>query len=186
MKGKRSEVYRSIKEAPGFEDYLKSPEFSRGGLLRFKLRSGMLYLKDEVGRRSKRKSDRLCSLCAPVMVEEDADHFLFVCPKLSSVRDVFAERIARVCVKYNIPSLVDEWSNGGVLSRLRILLGSCFDLFQKELHRDLSPGDVARDLRLISNLFIMSLWSVRKKLLYSDLAIPMAGGANVPPCGSAS
>lgn len=186
VKGKRSEVYRTVKEAPGFEVYLRNPEFLRGGLLRFKIRSGMLYLNDEVGRRSKRERDRICSLCVSDEVVEDAEHFLFVCPKLSSVRNVFTERLALLCVEYNIPSLVNEWSNGDVSSRLRILLGSCFDFFQKELHRDISPGDVARDLRLISNLFIMSLWSVRKKVLYSDLAIPMASGANVPLCGSAS
>ena len=157
VKGKRSEVYRIVKDASGFEAYLASPEFLRGGLLRFKLRSGMLYLNDEVGRRSKKEKDRLCSLCVPDEVVEDAEHFLFVCPKLSSVRDTFVERLTRVCVKFNIPSLVNEWSNGNVSSRLCVVLGNCFDFYQKELHGDFSPGDVARDLRLISNLFIMSL-----------------------------
>jgi len=185
IKGKRSEIYREIKEAPGFEEYLRSPEFRQGGLLRFKIRSGMLYLNDEVGRRSKREADRVCSLCESGEVE-DIKHFLFVCPKLSHVRDVFCERLIRLCDVFSIPSLVDVWNNGDVSARLRIVLGSCFELYRKELPREASTGDVARELRLVSNHFLLSLWNVRKKLLYSDLAIPMASGANVPPCGSAS
>jgi hypothetical protein len=185
IEGKKSEIYRELKEVPGFEAYLNNPEFRRGGLLRFKLRSGMIYLNIEVGRRSKRVGDRICSLCESGVVE-DTIHFLFVCPKLSHVRIVFGERLKSICDKYSIPSLVHKWNSDDVSSRLRIVLGECVDIFQKELPRELSPGDAARELHLVSNHFLVSLWSVRKKLLYSDLAIPMAGGANVPPCGSAS
>ena len=185
VRGKKSEAYREIKEVPGFETYLMSPEFVWGGLLRFKLRSGMLYLNEEVGRRSKRMKDRECSLCESGEVE-DTKHFLFECPKLSRVRDMFRENLVRVCAQYRIPSVVDKWSNGDVSSRLCIVLGSSFRFFKKELPREFSPGEAARELRLISNHLILSLWSVRKKLLYSDLAIPMVGGANVPLCGSAS
>ena len=128
----------------------------------------MLYLQDEVGRRSRREGvgSRECLLCKSGAVE-DAKHFLFVCTKLSHVRDVFCERLSRVCALYNIPSLVDEWNNGDVSSRLCIVLGDCVSLVRKELDRGVSPGDASRDLRLVSNTFLLSLWSVRKKLLYS-------------------
>jgi hypothetical protein len=145
----------------------------------------MIYLNIEVGRRSKRVGDRVCSLCESGVVE-DTIHFLFECPKLCHVRTMFGERLKCVCDKHSIPSLVNKWNSDDVSSRLRIVLGECVDIFQKELPRELSPGDAARELRLVSNHFLVSLWSVRKKLIYSDLAIPMASGANVPPCGSAS
>jgi hypothetical protein len=185
VRGKRSESYREIKETPGFEEYLRSPEFQRGGRLLFKVRSGMLYLNDEVGRRSKRVEDRMCVLCNSGMVE-DIQHFLFVCPKLCHVREMFRKNFSRVCVKLGIPSMVDVWNSGDVSSHLRIVLGSCVDLFSKELPREVNTADAARELRLVSNHFLLSLWSVRKKLLYSDLAVPSASGANVPPCGPAS
>lgn len=183
--GKRSEIYRMIKQAPGFEDYLRSPEFLRGGQLRFKIRSGMLYLNDEMGRRSRQEEDRKCSLCECGEVE-DIKHFLFVCPKLSLVRDVFCERLKNICDRYSIPSLVDAWNSGDVSCRLRIVLGECVDFVREEIPREVSPGDAARELRLVSNHFHMSLWSVRKKILFSDLAVPLARGANVPLCGPAS
>ena len=183
--GKKSEVYREIKKAPGFEAYLRSPEFSRGGQLRFKLRSGMVYLNIEVGKRSRKEEDRECTLCKSGEVE-DTKHFLLACPKLSHVRDVFRDRLVSVCAQYRIPSVVEKWSNGDVSSRLCIVLGSSFEFFRKEVPSEFSLEDAARELRLVSNQFLLSLWSVRKKLLYSDLAIPLAGGANVPLCGSAS
>ena len=99
---------------------------------------------------------------------------------------MFRDRLVSVCAQYRIPSVVEKWSNCDVSSRLCIVLGSSFDFFGKEVPREFSPEDAARDLRLVSNQFLLSLWSVRKKLQYSDLAIPLAGGANVPLCGSAS
>ena len=185
VKGKRSEVYREIKVAPGFEPYLRNPEFLRGGRVCFKIRSGMIYLTDEVGRRSKREGDRVCTLCESGEVE-DILHFLFVCPKLCRVRDMFSENVSRVCAKFGVPNVVNAWHSGDVSSRLSIVLGNCVDLTSKDLSREVSPEDIARELRLVSNHFLLSLWSVRKKLLYSDLAIPMAGGANAPLCGPAS
>ena len=165
--------------------YLRSPEFLRGGMLRFKIRAGMLYLNDEVGRRSKRDRDRICSMCDCGVVE-DVKHFLFTCPKLSHVRDMFCDRLKSICEKYNISSLVDVWKGDDVSSRLCIVLGDCVGLVREELPGEISPGDATRELRQVTNYFIMFLWSVRRKVLYSDLAIPMARGANVPLCGSAS
>lgn len=185
--GTKSEIYKEIKEAPGFETYLRSREYWRGGILRFKLRSGMLYLQDEVGRRNRRegKGSRECLLCKSGAVE-DAKHFLFVCPKLSHVREVFRERLSRVCSLYNIPSLVDEWNSGDVSSCLRIILGDSLGPFRENLDRGVSPGEASQDLRLVSNSYLSSAWSARKHLLYSDLAVPLASGANVPLSGSAS
>jgi hypothetical protein len=184
--GKKAEVYRLVKEAPGFEPYLRSNEFLRGGNLRFKLRSGMLYLNDEVGRRSKRYSDRYCSLCVSEEVVEDSEHFLFTCPKLMDVRKVFEGRLRSVCRKYDLRCVVDKWRNGPLSARFIIVLGDCSQIFDNQLDKSLKPGEVAREIRLISNLFISSLWSARKKLMYPDLAIPMASGANEPLRGSAS
>ena len=186
LRKSKASVYREIKKSPGFEPYLRSYEFLRGGNLRFKLRSGMLHLNEEVGRWSKRFSDRYCSLCVSEEVVENSEHFLFVCPKLKEIRKGFERRLADLCRKYGIKRVINEWRKGPVSSRFTIVLGDCSEFIGEELDKPLKPGDVAREIRLISNHFISSLWSARKKLLFSDLAIPMASGANDPLCGSAS
>ena len=156
-------MYREIKKAPGFEPYLRSCEFLRGGNLRFKLRSGMLHLNEEVGRWSKRFSDRYCSLCVSEEVVENSEHFLFVCPKLKEIRKGFERRLADLCRKYGIKRVINEWRKGPVSSRFTIVLGDCSEFIGEELDKPLKPGDVARGIRLISNHFISSLWGARKK-----------------------
>ena len=59
-------------------------------------------------------------------------------------------------------------------------------MIKGEIDWSLNPGDVAREIRLSSHRFVLSLWSARKKYLYPDQAANAASGANDPLRGSAS
>ena len=179
----KSELYAKIKEDPEFEPYLHIAEYLQCGKLRFNLRSGMCMLNVEKGRRSGEREDRMCSLCVQG-VEETVEHFLFVCPVFNHLRAQFENNLASRCSRYSTPSLLVKWRSGVHINQAHIVLGDCTKFILSECERESKPGDVAREVRLISNRFIVSLWNARKKLLFSDLAL--ASGAQSPQCGSAS
>lgn len=65
-------------------------------------------------------------------------------------------------------------------------MGDVTDLISRDLvGKPVKPGDAAHEIRLISEHFLISLWSARKKLLF-PLDPASAGGAMKPQCGSAS
>lgn len=182
---KKAQIYLKIKAEPGLEPFLSLSEFSRGGSLRFKLRSGMLYLNDEVGRRAKGSSadKRFCCIC-DMSVVENAEHFLFVCPALDNIREIFSSRLNCLCEKFGLNTFFVKWASGSLDSRFMIVLGDCTKAISDELDRSMKPKDAAYQIRRIANHFILSLWNARKKILHSDPVY--AGGAIDPLCGSAS
>jgi exonuclease III len=186
LQQKKAVIYMKVKQAPGFEPFLGLSEFKRGGSLRFKLRSGMLYLNDEIGRRA--KSDQLdevrhCTLCDLGEVEE-AEHFLFQCPFYNDVRDMFYQRLSRVCEKYGTRGVLKEWETGPLDSRFIIVLGDSTNFCSTEIDQSMKPRDAAREIRLIANYFISDLWNARIRKLYPDSVY--TDGAIEPLCGSAS
>jgi len=179
----KSVLYAQIKENPEFEPYLHIAEYMHCGKLRFNLRSGMCMLNVEKGRRSGEPDDRLCSLCVQG-VEETVEHFLFTCPVFNHIRAQFDNNLSSFCSKHNLPSVLVKWRSHVHVDQAHIVLGDCTKFINSECDRESKPGEVAREVRLIANRFLVSLWNARKKLLFSDLAL--ASGAQSPHCGSAS
>jgi len=177
-------LYSQIKKFPEFEPYLHVEEYLRVGRLRFKFRSGMAMLNQEVGRRSKVMEDRYCVLCDEEEVEESIEHFLFICPVYKEVRKKFESRLSVCCSKYNVKSILTMWNSNDIISKSHVVLGDCTEFVIRECGKDHNPGEAARDIRLLSNKFLETIWNTRKKLIYPDPA--SAGGAQTPLRGSAS
>ena len=97
----------------------------------------------------------------------------------------FEQRLVVVCRKYDVMDVVDKWKGGDTVVKAQIVLGDCTEFVtHAALDQDTKPGEVAREIRWISNLFISSIWNARKKFLFPDLVY--ASGAQIPQRGSAS
>ena len=132
-------LYAQIKETPGFEPYLHLAEYVQVGKLRFNLRSGMCYLNIEIGRRSRKVEDRLCTLC-DLNVDESVGHFVFHCPAYGENRSVFELRLATFCEKWNTPSLLRMWRSGVLMEQAIVVLGDPTQAVQGNAIGRPSPG----------------------------------------------
>ena len=179
---KKAFMYTKIKAYPRFEESLGLSEFQRGGLLRFKLRSGTCMLNIEKGRRSRKEEDRMCSVC-DMGTEESVEHFILECPAYVDERKSFESNL-RAVSETSSCDVVKMWMSDSTYDRVSVVLGDCvvYDVNGPTC----KPEKIAGDIRSVSHNYLMAMWQKRKVILYRDLAIPFASGAQTSQSGSAS
>ena len=159
---KKAFAYTKIKAYPRFEEFLRLNEFQRGGLLRFKLRSGTCLLNIEKGRRSRKQADRICSVCE-MGTEESVEHFLLECPAYVDEREKFESSLRAICDKACNLGIVRMWTSGDIYERVSVVLGDCV-VYNADTPF-CEPEEIAGDIRSISHNFMMAIWHARKLIL---------------------
>ena len=80
--------------------------------------------------------------------------------------------------------VVKMWMIDSTYDRVSVVLGDCvvYDVNRPTC----KPEKIAGDIRSVSHNYLMAMWQKRKVILYRDLAIPFASGAQTSHSGSAS
>jgi hypothetical protein len=156
-------LYRLVKNEIYLEDYLKG-KLTDGVRLKFKLRSGTNGLNNELGRRCKDVSSRICK-CCNLGVVEDEIHFITECPMFHSQRNSFFSNLSKI-ENDEITNLLNNPDISDKTEKAAIILGKSQGLSKSSSNL----------LNTETCNFLEAIWNSRKNFLYPPSNI--AGGVN--------